>query len=156
MDTELENKLAEDFPFMRITINPDEPKNRNRYVGYGCECGGGWYDLLYGMCGEITEAYKKHGQPVDIVVDQIKEKFGTLRFYYHHEGQEKGINAIDFLGASIRISSKDTELHRKISGIVDKWEKKSAEVCERCGKPGVLRKDLSWVLTLCDDCYSKK
>ena len=25
-----------------------------------------------------------------------------------------------------------------------------------CGKPGKLRNDLSWIQTLCDDCYKKQ
>lgn len=160
MNAELENKLADIFSFMQKKETLEEQKAKGRiddlYGAFGCECADGWYDVLYGLCAEITELYKKQGQPVDIVVDQVKEKYGTLRFYYHHEGEEKGISAIDFPGVSLRFSSKDSDLHRQTAEIVHKWEKKSGEVCEKCGKPGVLRKDLSWILTLCDDCYDKK
>jgi len=41
-----------------------------------------WYEVIRGLCLDITEVYGKTGLPVDIV-DQVKEKFGTLRFYYH-------------------------------------------------------------------------
>lgn len=138
MKDELEKKLAEAFPFMQIKETLEEQEAGGRicdlYGAFGCECDDGWYELLYGLCGEITEAYKKHGAPVDIVIDQIKEKYGTLRFYYH-------------------LSQNDSDLRREISDIVIKWEKKSAEICERCGKAGVLREDLPWVQTLCDKCY---
>lgn len=140
MKDELEKKLAEAFPFMQIKEPPKEQEADGRicdlYGAFGCECDDGWYETLFGLCGEITEAYKKHGQPVDIVVDQIKEKYGTLRFYYH-------------------LSQNNGDLRREISDIVIKWEKKSAEVCERCGKAGVLREDLQWIQALCDECYLK-
>lgn len=121
---------------IKETLEEQEAGGRicDLYGAFGCECDDGWYELLYGLCGEITEAYKKHGAPVDIVIDQIKEKYGTLRFYYH-------------------LSQNDSDLRREISDIVIKWEKKSAEICERCGKAGVLREDLPWVQTLCDKCY---
>ena len=41
-----------------------------------------WYEVIRGLCLDITKVYGKTGLPVDIV-DQVKEKFGTLRFYYH-------------------------------------------------------------------------
>ncbi len=159
MQQELEEKLAKDFPFMekKPTLEEQEAEGKiyDLYGAFGCDCDNGWYELLHDLCAEITELYKRYDQPVDIVMDQVKEKYGTLRFYYHHEGKEKGISAIDFPGVSLRFSSKDSELHRQVAEIVDKWEKKSGEVCEKCGKAGVLRKDLSWILTLCDDCYGK-
>lgn len=158
MKIELDNKLAETFPFMKKkeTLEEQQAKGRinNLYDAFGCDCSDGWYDVLYGLCSEITETYKKYNKPVDIVVDQIKEKYGTLRFYYHIEGRNAGINAIDLPGASLRLSSDSGDIYREVSGIVAKWEKKSGEVCEKCGNPGVLREDLSWILTLCDDCYS--
>lgn len=159
MNAELENKLADTFPFMKRKKKLNEQMTKGMvcdlYGAFGCECHNGWYDVIYKLCAEITEVYKKHNQPVDIVIEQVKEKYGTLRFYYHHEKKDKGINAADFSGESTQFSSKDSELYREISDIVDKWEKKSGEICEECGEPGVLRDDLSWILTLCDDCYYK-
>lgn len=158
MKIELENKLAEAFPFMRKKETLEEQEANGRiddlYGAFGCECDDGWYDVIYGLCAEITEAYKKYDKPMDIVVDQVKEKYGTLRFYYHHEG-ETVPNAVDYPGGVIRFAPINNELRREIAGIVVKWEEKSAQVCEKCGKAGALRNDLSWVLTLCDDCYSK-
>lgn len=57
---------------------------------------------------------------------QVKEKFGTLRFYMTSETEE--------MSAAIREA-----------------EHKSAETCEDCGSPGVLRRG-GWVLTQCDKC----
>ena len=38
-----------------------------------------WYEVIRGLCLDITEVYGKTGLPVDIVVDQVKknsERFG--------------------------------------------------------------------------------
>lgn len=61
---------------------------------------------------------------------QVKEKFGTLRFYMTFE----------------------TEV---ISKLIRKAEKKSAITCEKCGKKGKLR-DNGWLITLCNSCNTKR
>jgi len=57
---------------------------------------------------------------------QVKEKFGTLRFY--------GNNFTD-----------------EMDKLVDAAERKSAKTCEYCGKPGKQRNG-GWVRTLCNTC----
>lgn len=59
-----------------------------------------------------------------VVADQVKEKFGTLRFY---------------------ISGGDEYIH----GLVSMAESMSAVTCEECGSPGH-RRDGGWIRTLCD------
>jgi len=59
-----------------------------------------------------------------VVADQIKEKFGTLRFYYHG-----GDDMVD--------------------GMVRMAESMSGVTCETCGNPGQMRNG-GWVRTLCD------
>jgi len=59
-----------------------------------------------------------------VVAVQVKEKFGTLRFYFNG-----GDDHID--------------------GLVAMAEGMSSVTCEECGVPGKLRKG-SWVQTLCD------
>lgn len=71
----------------------------------------------------LVEASKS--RKVDI--DQIKEKFGTLTIYV--TGSQKQYD------------------------IANKYGRKSATICSRCGKPGSLT-DKSygyWLLTLCDE-----
>jgi hypothetical protein len=59
-----------------------------------------------------------------VTLDQIKEKFGTLRFYY---------------------TGGDDE----ISGMVRMAESMSGVVCEECGSPGK-RRGGGWIYTACD------
>lgn len=61
---------------------------------------------------------------------QVKEKFGGLRFYTNGL-PEGGFEAIM------------------------EAENLSYNVCEDCGSSGELRKDLGWILTLCDEHYKQ-
>ena len=176
MKKELELKLQEEFPFMR-TGNPNayckfethadymkwlKEENADayddRYTVYetwGCEMGDGWYEVIRGLCSDITTAYEKAGLPVDIIVRQVKEKFGCLRFYYSIKGQKNVALTIDkFDGPSSRKMPGDSDFHNEIAEIVRKWENKASTVCISCGADGELRKDISYILTLCDSCYA--
>ena len=162
MKSELEAKLGEEFPFMRMGKTVHEQieeygKIKDLYGAFGCSCGDGWYELLRSMCSEIVSAYEQEGIAVDIRVLQVKEKFGMLRFYHAYTDADEEISALDAAdGLSIRFQPGRSDFHKKIDGIIEKWEKESANVCMSCGKPGKLRNDLSWIQTLCDDCYKKQ
>lgn len=161
MKQEFETKLAEKYPFMRRMKSIDEQKLETGYVyntfwAYGYEHGSGWYELLCAMCEEIVEAYRRENEPLDIVVEQVKEKFGSLRFYYSVAGINRHYHAIDCLGqGGFRISPVRKPVHREVAHIVQRYEQKSKTICEKCGKHGLLRSDLRWVMTLCDDCYKQ-
>ncbi len=65
-----------------------------------------------------------------VTVVQVKEKFGTLRFYY---------------------GGGDSY----VSGLVAMAESMSAVTCEECGVPGETGGD-GWIATLCDSCRTKR
>ena len=115
MKIELEDKLAEKFPFMADVY---------------CECGDGWYEIIYGLCTDIVNAYEEKGLQIDIDVGQIKEKFASLRFYFNC----------------------CSEIIKDINNLVDKWSLLSEQTCEECGRPGKMRTDRSWHQTLCEEC----
>ena len=68
--------------------------------------------------------------PDETYVLQIKEKWGGLVF---------------------DVGSANEDIHDFISNV----ERESYTICEECGKPGELRGDLSWKLTLCDEHYNE-
>jgi hypothetical protein len=65
-----------------------------------------------------------------VVVQQVKEKFGTLRFYYY--------------GGDDRIQ-----------GMVSLAESMSGVICEECGNRGEIREG-GWYRTLCDQHHVKR
>ena len=74
----------------------------------------------------INNPLREVGQPVcQVTLDQVKEKFGTLRFYY---------------------SGGDDY----ISGLVSMAESMSAVTCEECGNPGK-QVGGGWITTLCKE-----
>ncbi len=75
MKAELEVKLAEEFPFMRRGKNAkaqikSDGRIGNLYDAYGCAFSDGWYEIICGLCRDISMEYEKAGVPIDIVVDQ--------------------------------------------------------------------------------------
>jgi hypothetical protein len=110
---------------------------------WGFSCGDGWYDLLDRLCGNIkrvvdafNDAYGHTPKAVeyDVQAVQVKEKFGTLRFY------TGGIHG---------------DISDIIDALISQAEGQSAQTCEECGKHGMTR-GRGWVRTLCTDCAVKQ
>ena len=64
---------------------PELFRGRNRPItqslmGFGCECGDGWYELLRDLCGDLMTLCGDHAIDVPELI-QVKEKFGSLRVY---------------------------------------------------------------------------
>ena len=143
MKQELDQQLCEKYPLMF--------KNRNAPMTETCMCwgfshGDGWYQIINNLCANIqshidwshksnawdlkwNEEHPDEQRPVreivpQVVVDQVKEKFGTLRFYY-----SGGDDAID--------------------GMVRMAESMSAVMCEECGAPAETQGP-GWIRTLCE------
>ena len=120
MRAELNNRLIEQFPNLF---------SRSVYV----ECGDGWYELLHDCCTAINKEVEQLRLTDDefdgsvFSVTQIKEKYGTLRFYMGptNENMDKAI----------------TEAERL-----------SAVTCEKCGKLGASLRGRSWLYTSCSEC----
>jgi len=160
MQKQLRESLSEEFPFMRRGLSAGEQEKqwggvRDSYGAFGLEIGDGWYQTIRDMCTEITAAYEAEGKIVDVVMDRVKQKCGTLRVYYHLEGENAVLHVPNRLTDSSRprVRPGSSDLHRKVAEIVGNCEEKSAHICEVCGKPGSPRKDLRWVSTLCDEHY---
>lgn len=136
MNQELEAALAKEFPFMRR----EKQAGTNLYQSFGIEAGSGWYELIRALCREITVVCAQAGREKDLVVDQVKEKYGELRFYCHLEGGTVEENRV---------------LNGKIYDVIDRYEEASAHVCELCGTPGELREvNMAWYQTLCGEHYA--
>jgi hypothetical protein len=92
---------------------------------YGFACGEGWATLLDEAFGALR-ALGWNGE-----IHQIKEKFGTLRFYVAQDGDQR------------------------FRPIIEKAEAASTRTCEECGAPGTLCGLTSWWHTLCPGCDGK-
>lgn len=97
--------------------------------------GKGWADLVNKAYDLVAAFEAQHGVSVD--VNQVKEKFGGLRFYVAIPENR------DDLGPA-----KD-DLYYSIHNL----EQASLDICETCGAPGTCRNPSGfWVKTLCSEC----
>jgi len=93
------------------------------------DCGPGWHQLIIDCDQELAAVDPEY------TVLQIKEKFGTLRYYF--------------------ATSDGMEHHRKkMNEIVAVYESVSSYKCETCGEMGAkLHKNTrGWMKTVCESC----
>jgi hypothetical protein len=135
MNPELDTSLCQRYP--KIFKNRDGSVI-DTCMAWGFECDSGWFDIIDILCHEIQHYldWKCKDLPEDerdvmqVVADQVKEKFGTLRFYYHG-GDEV------------------------VEGMVMMAESLTYRTCEGCGCPGEKRGG-AWIKTLCDKCHEER
>ena len=124
MKQELDEYLCKTYP--KMMVNRNKPMQET-CMCWGFECGDGWFQILNQLMGNIQHHidWKNRTEEVvpQVTLDQVKEKFGTLRFYY-----TGGDDVID--------------------GMVRMAESMSGITCETCGKPGT-RTGGGWVKTVC-------
>lgn len=107
-------------------------------VWYGIQCQSGWIDTIYQIHESILMVYPEYR------ITQIKQKFGTLRFY------------ID------QYPKYNTIQNFMVTACIRYGEHLSQHTCERCGTPhrnedGImrtveLRTHYGWAHTYCDQC----
>ena len=83
----------------------------------------GWYETIFALDRDIAAL------DPDYTITQVKEKFGGLRYY---------------------IETVKPEFYEEVQTLINEAERKVSTLCEECGQPGVLRKDIGWMRTLCD------
>lgn len=138
------NDLFEKYP---LIFQVRKGRELEPFCMFGIECGSGWFPLLDALCYQIQsyidfrkesneriEENKKKYPDYDqtpfalipqVTVTQVKEKYGTLRFYY-----DGGDDTID--------------------GMVRMAEAMSSITCEVCGNLGKMR-GRTWLYTACDE-----
>jgi hypothetical protein len=105
------------------------------------ECAHGWYDIVHDLSikiEKILEDYaERHKVPegeevenIEMFAVQVKEKYGTLRFYMSTETDE-------------------------ITDLITDAEALSSQTCENCGSPVKMR-GTHWLEVKCDKCYQEK
>jgi hypothetical protein len=88
----------------------------------------GWGDIINEMCEEL--------RPYNIVITDIREKWGELRVRYSFDGPD--------------------EEKKKIDVIIDRAIDRCDVTCQYCGKPAVSESINGWIWTLCPECKEKK
>jgi len=125
MKQELDKYLCKVFP--KIFAERNLPMQETAMC-WGFECGDGWFNIINQLCQNIQHHIdwknKEKEVVAQVVVSQVKEKFGTLRFYYS--------------------GGDDT-----IDGMVSMAESMSGVTCEECGNIGESNNG-GWIKVLCE------
>jgi hypothetical protein len=131
MKQKLDKLLCEKYP--KMMVNRNLPMTET-CMCWGFECGDGWFNILDQLMGNIQHHIdwkNRNGEVVpQVTLDQVKEKFGTLRFYY-----SGGDDIID--------------------GMVRMAESMTGVTCESCGNVGETRGG-GWIHTYCQPCETKR
>jgi len=101
MKQELQDKLFKKYP--KIFVQKDLPMTQT-CMCWGIDCGDGWYWLIDRLCAAIQGYVDgKNGEVAQVEAAQVKEKFGTLRFYVDgaDENIRRWIQYTEYLSAHI-------------------------------------------------------
>jgi hypothetical protein len=125
MKQEYDTYLCTTFP--KMFVNRYKPMTETTMC-WGFECGDGWFNIINQLCANIQHHidWKNRKEEVvpQVTVDQVKEKFGSLRFYF--------TGGDDY-----------------IRGMATMAESMSGVTCEQCGNPGSTL-GRGWLTTLCE------
>lgn len=123
-NTSWRRRLVDRFPDLFLSME----SGRTSTPGYPA-VGDGWRDLVEVAVERIAAAAPGGG----FRIEQIKEKYGTLRLYVCRTGGS-GPTASDAVEEAVALA-----------------EARSACTCEQCGKEGALYSAGSWLVTACSD-----
>jgi len=123
MTQEQDKYLVEKYPLIFMDRYGDMKKTA---MVWGFEHGSGWFHIIDKLCSCIQNYIDNNKKP-QIVATQVKEKFGSLRFYF-----SGGDNLID--------------------GMVWMAEHLSYYSCEDCGTTNKVGHTKGWIYTLCEEC----
>ena len=128
MRQELDEKLVKKYP--KIFVDRHE-NIKNTAMCWGFECSDAWYFLIDNLCEHIQSYIdnNKHLNITQVVAIQVKEKYGTLRWYYHG-GNEY------------------------IDGMVSHTKYLTGKICADCGSMADIGYTLGWITYLCRNCFT--
>jgi hypothetical protein len=119
MNRQLDALLCENFPALY--------QNRDRGIvksamTWGFCVGDGWFPIIWRLSQKLEPIAQVDG----LRAEQVKEKFGSLRFYTNIDAPE-------------------------IDAAIEEAERESARTCEKCGEPGKIG-GKHWAKCLCEKC----
>lgn len=123
MRKELEDQLFKKYP--KIFKQKDLPCTET-CMCWGLECGDGWFDIIDTLCSKIQNHIDTTGKS-QVEAVQVKEKYGTLRFY---------------------TDTCDDEIDKYIT----EAENQTQHICQLCGSSDGVKATRGWISYLCVTC----
>ena len=177
MNLKLESKLFSKYPKI---FRQKDLSMQQTCMCWGVSTGDGWYKIIDMLCSFLQFDIDNNNYP-QIEATQVKEKFGTLRFYYntlepkikHKVFVWKGwsylfkrqaysfrtffyngrIDLGCFYLALVDIDSINHWATQR--AIIQVAEYLSGITCESCGSTEKVSQTRGWIVTLCKKCLDK-
>ena len=155
MNMENTQKLITDF--QRLFRTPDIDDDHSIVRTWGFECGDGWCDLIRQLCADIEVVASDAGLDKQSAewprVVQVKEKFGTLRFYIRTPevpDDDEYMKVDQSPAPQGFLALRPVAGIKNIRALIEAAEARSMTICEKCGAPGQLYPSGYWY-TACDE-----
>jgi len=131
MDKKLQDKLFKKYPEI---FKQKDYSIKESCMPWGIETGNGWYWLIDQLCESIQSYIDHNDKGNQLEATQVKEKYGSLRFYTNGESDI-------------------------IHGMIWLAERMSEYICEECGSTEDVQQTEGWIVSLCPEhmkAYKKK
>ena len=125
---------VEEYPDDILDILNRIPVEWGRWIS----CDKGWYKLLVDTNRKMNMMWPNYE------IHQVKEKFGSLRFYWGISSEDKDWEALD--------ENISNTIYEIMGDIANSAESRSSRICEDCGKFGTTTVLNYWYRTLCPAC----
>ena len=154
--------FMERFPI--LFQNKDKPMTET-CMCFGIECPKGWYYILEQLCNELEysnlDYVAKWGMA--IVAEQVKEKFGTLRFYFDVRNVDSN-GKIDNEHQNCKLNDVQSKIvsehiYMFAQHLINEAEHMTEETCADCGIPLTPDNKVEtkgWISYICNKCNEKR
>ena len=139
MSEERDLKLKEKYPKILARLGGRPSETCMSWEHGGIAIGDGWIPLLEKVFQYCQFHHDNNGYP-QLVAEQIKEKFGTLSFYYSFEECDS---------ENAKYGKQFNRTFDKLEGAIEFAEFLTSEICEVCGNPGVMN-NKGWLKVRCE------
>ena len=154
--------FMERFPI--LFQNKDKPMTET-CMCWGIECPKGWYNILEQLCTELEysnlDSVAKWGMA--IVAEQVKEKFGTLRFYFDVRNVDSN-GKIDNEHQNCKLNDVQSKIvsehiYMFAQHLINEAVHMTEETCADCGIPLTPYNKVEtegWISYICKKCNEKR
>jgi hypothetical protein len=157
MSPSLDKQLCEKYPNIFKNRYKDPT---NSPICFGIQCGDGWYSIIDATCEALTYSYSTSAEICEedgkrlgiepnsfnnkyyidvespqVIADQVKEKFGGLRFYYHLEHTDLIKELLDSK-KNPDLGTVVTRYENYFDGVIHMAEVLASRTCEDTGREG--------------------
>lgn len=143
--------VGKDFPWTKVVYNEIEPwrERETEEHAWFSDLPEGWGDITYDYLKKMDNVLKEYDLTDYLVIEQVKEKWGTGRFYYSFVPFYEKDNWKEW-------SNKQKDGIKKFDIYASAWETAVGRVCCMCGTTEDVQVFGGWVHYACPECEQKR